>query len=173
MKRFLVLLTTLCLTTMSFAIGGPTFQGNGNVQINPDVNNNLTFVDPYVGPITLSTMGGPFSGLPTAFPANSTYLGTVSTTTTIAPSATYMLIASSGGAVTIGQGLIPAIATTTASSGQFLILDSTSTSNAITISTGSVSCVYANATTVTLGSFKTIVLVFNRTLGIWKVLSNQ
>ena len=104
---------------------------------------------------------------------------TVATNVPVGITATNMVIESTGGVVTFAQiGRIaadgPAIATATAVSGQYLILQSTTSVSTVVITTGTATAVLGDAATYTISSAKNpVALIYNATLAAWMVISQQ
>lgn len=104
---------------------------------------------------------------------------TVATNVPVAITSTNMVIKSTGGIVTYAQaGRVPsdgpAITTSTALSGQFLILQSTTTADTVVITTGTATAVYGDDTTITISASKAPVLfIYNATLSVWEEFGKQ
>jgi hypothetical protein len=103
----------------------------------------------------------------------------ISTLVAISPTATNMVIESTGATVTFNQiGRVasegPAISTSTATSGQILILQSTTTVSTVVITTGTATAVYGDQATYTISAAKNPVLfIYNATLAVWQAISYQ
>ncbi len=109
-----------------------------------------------------------------AFP--SSYQVTVATNVSINPSATYVVVASTGGAITFGVGSsYPAISTATATDGQYLVLMATQSVNTVVISTSPLTAVVGPDATITLTSSSKggIAFIFNALLSQWVEVSKQ
>ena len=100
---------------------------------------------------------------------------TVSTTTSITPTATYMVVESTGGNVifTITSN-IPAISTATAINGQYLVLYSTTTAANLFISTGTATGIIGDDSMIVISSTKSAVaFIYNSTLLQWVEIGKQ
>ena len=100
---------------------------------------------------------------------------TVSTFTSISPTGTYMQIASTGGPVYLSpQSSYPAISTSTAFNGQWLILISTATTNVVQIGSGTASGVASNNKwAVISSSMAPVQYIFNSALAQWLQIGSQ
>lgn len=100
----------------------------------------------------------------------------VSTQVSINPTTTFMVIASTGGAVTFGIGsAYPAISTASAVSGQYLILVATQSVNTVAIATSSLTGVVGPDSTITLTSASkgAIAFIFDGLRSLWVEVSKQ
>lgn len=93
----------------------------------------------------------------------------ISSMTTITPTASYLRLLSTGSLVTIGL-TVPAISTTTAIDGQMIVLGSTSSASAVQIATGTVACVVGSKTPLVINSLTRIQFIFDAIDGLWKEL---
>ena len=97
----------------------------------------------------------------------------LSTTSTISPTATYMLLTSTGGTVTLGQGApYVAIATATAVNGQILILGSTVplSGASISLTSGTASGLDLGAATRAINYGKKLGLIYDSLTSMWTEL---
>lgn len=101
---------------------------------------------------------------------------TVATTSAISPSATYIMIVSSGGNLVMNggastaAGIYPLISTATAVNGQFLVIGTTVSapgSYSITLTSGTGSALDLGAATRVIGYGKKLGLVFDSANAIW------
>lgn len=105
---------------------------------------------------------------------------TVATNVPVGISATNMVIKSTAGIVTYAQiGRIaadgPAITTSTALSGQYLILSSTTSLDTVVITTGTATAVLSGSdATITISSVKPpMAFIYNATLSAWMAIGKQ
>lgn len=144
----------------SSVIGGSLIVGDSGYSDIQRIGNNNLFVS---GILASSTT---ISGVSVFVPSSN--VG-VTTSTTLSASASYERILSTGGPVLIGTAL-PAISTTTAVDGQYLILGSTSTVGTVSIATGTVSCVVGSKTPLVINNVNRIEFIFDAIDGLWKEL---
>ena len=109
----------------------------------------------------------PNPGLAVQAPVSVVSIGTMTTVAITTAPWEYIQLLSTGGAVTIGLTL-PAIATTTATNGQELILGCTSSVSYVQISTGTKACVIGSTTPLILNNIKRIPFIFDSFDGTWK-----
>lgn len=103
-----------------------------------------------------------------------TSVTSVSTSSTISPSATYLLLCSTGSTVILGAGSIAAVSTTTATNGQYLVLDSTTSTSTVWIATGTTAGVEGPSVYTVISSTKSPVeLIYSATRGLWKQVNTQ
>ena len=105
---------------------------------------------------------------------------TVSTLVPVGISATYMVIKSTALIVTYSQvGRVPsegpAITTSTAKNGQYLILSSTTSVDTVVITTGIATAVYSPSdATITISAVKNpMAFIFDATLSVWRAIGKQ
>ncbi len=99
----------------------------------------------------------------------------VSTQVPISPTATYVQVVSTGGPVTFSAtGSYPAISTSSAFSGQFLVLTSSSATNVVYISTGTNSAVVGmNSSIVISSSMSAVSFIYDGLQSVWKQIGKQ
>lgn len=158
--------------TASVIVNNLTANGNAAIAGNSTFAGNITAAGTLTIPAVTSSGTQTTSGLTVFTPTTQT---NVSTTTTISPTATFLIVRSTGGAVTFPvTSAIPAIATATATNGQWLILQSTDSTNTVVITTGSATAVYGDDSTITLSATKTpVTFIFNSLQNVWWEISKQ
>lgn len=99
----------------------------------------------------------------------------ISTSTSISPSASYLVIESTGNQVTYATNSnIAAISTTTAFNGQYLVLTSTSATSTVVISTSASTCVTGDDSLIVITSTKSApAFIYNGTLSQWMEVQRQ
>jgi len=182
MKKLLSLVSIL-------AIGGSLAYGAACVvnlvppttsnQICSDTGSQMNFIDPVAGQVTLNNIANPASGNfttqlkvsgTTVLPPTSQSVS-ASALTPISPTATYLQLVSTG-AVTFSTTL--AITTGTATSGQYLLLDSTASISNISITTGTATGVVGdNATIIFNSTYSAVGFIYNAVLSQWKEVGKQ
>lgn len=99
----------------------------------------------------------------------------ISTTTTLTPTSTYLLVVSTGANVVCGTGLLgtaaaPCISTATATNGQYLLIASTSTAGTVTFTDGASNAMALGAAR-TVDVDNTLGLIYDSTSSTWKEVS--
>lgn len=102
----------------------------------------------------------------------------ISTTTTITPTGTFLVVNSTGGMIVMagsGSNNVPIIATATATNGQIVVLISTASTaqtvgGQVTVSSGSAAGLQLGAATRALFNGRTLGLIFDSASSTWKEL---
>jgi hypothetical protein len=168
MKKLLLIVSSLLLG--GFAVAAPCLINlvppTSLTQVCQDTNGNISFTDANNPPVTLSSLvSGQGLTADTVYPPVS--ITGITSATTINPAGATNLSLLGAGAVTIG-GSACAISTTTAISGQYVILSDTSSVSTVSISTGTIACVFASKTPLVVNNVTVIELLFDATQSVWR-----
>lgn len=104
-----------------------------------------------------------------------TSVTSISSNTTISPTATYLLVLSTGNNVTCGLTALPLVApcisTATATNGQYLVIGSTSSTSSVTFADGTTSGMQLGSATRLVDNLKKLTLIFDSFDSQWKEVS--
>jgi|HubBroStandDraft_2_1064218.scaffolds.fasta_scaffold02334_2 hypothetical protein len=180
MRKLLVTISILAMGLKAY--GAACIQNlappTASNQICVDTSNQTNFIDPVAGQVTLNTLENPasvnltnvlkVSGTSIYPPASQNINAVV---TPISPTASFIMVISTA-SLTYSANV--AIATATATNGQYLLLASTSSVNNVQIATGTATGVIGDNPFIVISStVSAIGFVYNSTISQWMEVGRQ
>ena len=154
-------------TDMWCYVSGPS--QNTTTQARLDASGNLTLNGSATITGNESVSGNNTVSGKTIYPIQ-TVTGISTQTIGITPTASYMMLLSTGGAVVMTTTAVQ-IATATATNGQYVIIGSTSSVSTVTLTAGSAEGIRLGAATRVIDNLKRLTLIFDSFDSQWKEIS--
>ena len=173
-KLFFPILCTIALLCASVSYALHVFTLNGTGANRGTAVFDVDDAGNVIAAGTIAVGGNEVTVGKTIYPPTSV---SVSTITSISPSASYLTLIATGTTNIILSGDLvygPAISTTAATSGQYLILGSTNSATAVIIATGTLAGVVGSDQYIVISSTKSAVpFIFNTTVQQWVEVGRQ